>query len=58
MARWLRHSADFPEMGAIAPIDTVVDVGCGLGGVCVAAGELGAEVIAIDCDPDLVVHHR
>jgi SAM-dependent methyltransferase len=56
MARLLRHSADFPELGAITPADTVVDVGCGLGGVCVAAGELGAEVIAIDCDPGLVEH--
>ncbi len=56
VARWLRHSADFPELGPITPADTFVDIGCGLGGACVAAGEAGAEVIAVDVDADLIRH--
>ncbi len=56
MAHWMRHSADLPAFGGIGPDDTVVDVGCGSGEVCVAAGMTGAEVIGIDIDPKLVPH--
>jgi SAM-dependent methyltransferase len=56
MSRWMRHSADFPEFYKITGADTVVDVGCGPGDASVAAGMLGAEVIAIDVDPNLIPH--
>jgi 2-polyprenyl-3-methyl-5-hydroxy-6-metoxy-1,4-benzoquinol methylase len=38
----------------IGPEDTVVDVGCGFGEACVAAGERGVEVIGIDIEPELI----
>ena len=56
MSKWLRHCADYPVFQRITPEDTVVDIGCGAGDACVAAGMMGAEVIAIDIDPDLVPH--
>ena len=56
MSQWMRHSADFPEFHKITEADTVVDVGCGPGDACVAAGNLGAEVIAVDLDPTLIPH--
>jgi SAM-dependent methyltransferase len=34
--------------------DTVVDVGCGMGDNCVTAGKLGADVIALEVDPNLI----
>jgi SAM-dependent methyltransferase len=34
--------------------DTVVDVGCGMGECCVFAGKLGADVIGIEVDPNLI----
>lgn len=54
MPKWLRHSADFPEFETITTADTVVDIGCGAGDSCVAAGQLGAEVIALDIDPTMI----
>jgi SAM-dependent methyltransferase len=56
MGHWMRHAADFPAFDLIKSDDTVVDVGCGVGGACVAAGLAGAEVIAIDMDPTLINH--
>lgn len=41
---------DFPGF-EIEPTDTVVDVGCGPGNVCVYAGHRGADVIGIDNEP-------
>ena len=38
----------------IGPDDTVVDVGCGFGSACVAAGLHGAAVIGIDIEPVLI----
>jgi SAM-dependent methyltransferase len=38
----------------IGPADTVVDVGCGVGSICRYAGEAGAAVIGIDCEPSLI----
>lgn len=43
----------FPDF-CIAASDTVVDVGCGIGGACVFAADEGAEVIGIDIDPDMI----
>jgi ubiquinone/menaquinone biosynthesis C-methylase UbiE len=43
----------FPHF-RISPSDTVVDVGCGIGGACVFAADEGAEVIGIDIDPDMI----
>ncbi len=34
--------------------DTVLDVGCGPGDVCAYAGSLGADVIGVDVEPELV----
>jgi SAM-dependent methyltransferase len=34
--------------------DTVVDVGCGEGGTCHFAGELGAAVVAVDINPSMI----
>ena len=44
---------DFPGF-EIEAHDTVVDVGCGEGAVCVYAGHRGAEVIGLDIEPELV----
>ncbi len=44
---------DFPGL-EIGPSDTVVDVGCGDGSVCVYAGDQGAKVIGLDIDPDCI----
>src|SRR5262249_34058060 len=44
---------DFPEFEITAD-DTVVDVGCGGGDVCLYAGKLGASVIGLDIEPELV----
>ena len=38
--------------------DVVLDVGCGLGDVCVAAGNAGSAVIAIDIVPATLDHAR
>jgi SAM-dependent methyltransferase len=38
----------------IAEGDTMVDVGCGMGDNCVFAGKLGADVIGIEVDPNLI----
>lgn len=40
--------------------DVVVDVGCGEGGTCLFSGNTGAEVIAVDIDPQKIelVNHR
>jgi ubiquinone/menaquinone biosynthesis C-methylase UbiE len=43
----------FPQF-CITPADTVVDVGCGIGGACVFAADEGAEVIGVDIDPDMI----
>jgi SAM-dependent methyltransferase len=39
---------------AIDAADTVIDVGCGGGEACVFAGSRGADVIAVDIDPDRI----
>ena len=44
---------DFPGF-EIEAEDTVVDVGCGDGPVCVYAGHRGAEVIGLDIEPALI----
>jgi SAM-dependent methyltransferase len=38
----------------ITSADTLVDVGCGPGQPCVFAGNLGADVIAVDIDPGVI----
>lgn len=38
----------------VTSADTVVDVGCGVGGACVFAADEGAEVIGVDIDPDMI----
>jgi len=44
---------DFPGL-EIDASDTVVDVGCGDGVVCVYAGHRGADVIGLDIEPELI----
>lgn len=43
----------FPDF-RISASDTVVDVGCGIGGACVFAADEGAKVIGIDIDPEMI----
>jgi ubiquinone/menaquinone biosynthesis C-methylase UbiE len=43
----------FPDF-RITSADTVVDVGCGIGGACVFAADEGAQVIGVDIDPDMI----
>ena len=38
----------------VTAADTLVDVGCGPGQPCVLAGNVGADVIAVDIDPDVI----
>jgi SAM-dependent methyltransferase len=38
----------------ITEADTVIDIGCGSGEKCVFAGDLGADVIGIEVNPDLI----
>lgn len=45
----------FPGL-EITSADTVIDIGCGLGRVCEAAGSTGAAVIGIDVKPDTIRH--
>jgi len=54
MVRWMQHGADFDEFQEIGPDDTVIDIGCGAGNACVAAGRLGAAVVAVDYGPELI----
>jgi SAM-dependent methyltransferase len=42
----------------VSSSDVVVDFGCGPGHSCAIAGEMGADVIAIDVDPSAVEHAR
>lgn len=43
----------FPQF-CIEASDTLVDVGCGIGGACVFAADEGAEVIGVDIDPGMI----
>jgi SAM-dependent methyltransferase len=53
MATQRPQQIDFPGFDIRAE-DTVVDVGCGGGDVCLYAGRMGASVIGIDVEPSLI----
>ncbi|HTU93298.1 MAG TPA: class I SAM-dependent methyltransferase [Gemmataceae bacterium] len=48
------ESSEFFPHFRIAPSDTLVDVGCGIGGACVFAADAGAEVIGVDIDAEMI----
>lgn len=63
LRQWLpglrRHSAgEIFEGFQVSPHDVVVDFGCGPGHSCAIAGEVGADVVAIDVDPNAIEHAR
>ncbi|CAE7644880.1 unnamed protein product [Symbiodinium sp. CCMP2592] len=48
-----RVTVDFAcKFAGVGPDDVACDLGCGLGGWCVAAAECGARAIGIDINPD------
>ncbi|CAE7192035.1 unnamed protein product [Symbiodinium natans] len=44
------------KFAGVGPEDVCCDLGCGLGGWCVAAAELGARAIGLDINPDNLKH--
>ncbi len=48
------HSAELFPGFVITAADTLVDVGCGPAQPCLLAGQLGADVIAVDIDPAVI----
>ncbi len=52
---WFRRDRSELASGfPITSVDTVIDVGCGEGGISAFAGDMGAEVISADIDPAMV----
>mmetsp|Transcript_67030 Transcript_67030/g.138968 ORF Transcript_67030/g.138968 Transcript_67030/m.138968 type:complete len:172 (+) Transcript_67030:97-612(+) len=53
MAEDFPVTVDFAcKFAGVGPDDVACDLGCGLGGWCVAAAECGARAIGIDINPD------